>query len=296
MKKYMPVIAVVLIFLIGLGILSYPLISSVINNMNARSEEESYLQTVEQKDTKSIKAMFRQAEKYNRGLLDTVIITDPFDVEEYKKINKKYKSILDVDGRGTIGYIKIPKIDVDLPIYHGTDEKTLAKGAGHLENTSFPIGGKGTHSVISAHSAFPGQTFFDYLTDIKKGDDFYIKVLNRTLKYKVNQIKVVLPENTSDLRIFEGKDYVTLLTCTPFSVNTHRLLVRGERVPYEEKEEENYSVIKPGDDAFFFFGFKIPYYVMAIGIAVFVLFVVLLVLLIAKTKRKGGRKKYESKA
>ena len=227
MKKTLPIIAVALVFLIGLGILSYPLISSVINNMQSRNDEGVYYQKAEKMGNAKMTAMIKKAKDYNKNLYGKAIITDPFDVDAYNKMNKEYRAILSTDPKGTIGYVRIPKIDVSLPIYHGTDEKTLAQGAGHLENTSIPVGGKGTHSVISAHSAFPGQTFFDYLTELEKGDEFYIKVLNRTLKYKVDQIKVVLPEDTSDLHIDPEKDYVTLLTCTPYSVNTHRLLVRG---------------------------------------------------------------------
>lgn len=289
MKKHLPIIAIALIFLIGAGILCYPLVSSVINNMASKNDEGEYIQKTAQKSSAEIKKMFKEAEDYNRDIFDTVLITDPFDAEEYEKINQRYESILNVDGKGTIGYIKIPKISVDLPIYHGTSDKVLAKGAGHLENTSFPVGGKGTHSVISAHSAYPGNTFFDYLTDLRKGDEFYVKVLNRTLKYKVDKIKVVLPENTRDLHIYKGKDYVTLLTCTPYSVNTHRLLVRGERVPYDESYDPNYTVVRAGDDALFFFGYKIPYITLAIGIAVFIGFVAVMVVLISRTRRKGKK-------
>lgn len=286
MKKTLPIIAVALVFLIGLGILSYPLISSVINNMQSRNDEGVYYQKAEKMGNAKMTAMIKKAKDYNKNLYGKAIITDPFDVDAYNKMNKEYRAILSTDPKGTIGYVRIPKIDVSLPIYHGTDEKTLAQGAGHLENTSIPVGGKGTHSVISAHSAFPGQTFFDYLTELEKGDEFYIKVLNRTLKYKVDQIKVVLPEDTSDLHIDPEKDYVTLLTCTPYSVNTHRLLVRGERVPYSEKEELSVTTVTAGDQAVYFLGYKIPYVVAGIVIACFVLIVVLSVVLIAKRRKK----------
>ena len=286
MKKTLPIIAVALVFLIGLGILSYPLISSVINNMQSRNDEGVYYQKAEKMGNAKMTAMIKKAKDYNKNLYGKAIITDPFDVDAYNKMNKEYRAILSTDPKGTIGYVRIPKIDVSLPIYHGTDEKTLAQGAGHLENTSIPVGGKGTHSVISAHSAFPGQTFFDYLTELEKGDEFYIKVLNRTLKYKVDQIKVVLPEDTSDLHIDPEKDYVTLLTCTPYSVNTHRLLVRGERVPYSEKEELSVTTVTAGDQAVYFLGYKIPYVVAGIVIAGFVLIVVLSVVLIAKRRKR----------
>ena len=269
MKKTLPIIAVALVFLIGLWILSYPLISSVINNMQSRNDEGVYYQKAEKMGDAKMTAMIKKAKDYNKHLYGKAIITDPFDVEAYNKMNKEYRAILSTDPKGTIGYVRIPKIDVSLPIYHGTDDKTLAQGAGHLENTSIPVGGKGTHSVISAHSAFPGQTFFDYLTELEKGDEFYIKVLNRTLKYKVDQIKVVLPENTSDLHIDPEKDYV-----------------RGERVPYSEKEELSVTTVTAGDQAVYFLGYKIPYVVAGIVIAGFVLIVVLSVVLIAKRRKR----------
>ena len=286
MKKTLPIIAVAFVFLIGLWILSYPLISSVINNMQSRNDEGVYYQKAEKMGDAKMTAMIKKAKDYNKHLYGKAIITDPFDVEAYNKMNKEYRAILSTDPKGTIGYVRIPKIDVSLPIYHGTDDKTLAQGAGHLENTSIPVGGKGTHSVISAHSAFPGQTFFDYLTELEKGDEFYIKVLNRTLKYKVDQIKVVLPETASELHFAPVADYVTLLTRTPYSVNTHRLLVRGERVPYSEKEELSVTTVTAGDQAVYFLGYKIPYVVAGIVIAGFVLIVVLSVVLIAKRRKR----------
>lgn len=135
----------------------------------------------------------------------------------------------------------VPSIDVYLPIYHGTDSESLEKGAGHLENSSLPVGGKGTHSIISAHTGLPSAKMFDNLTEVKEGDVFYIHVLNRTLAYEVDQIKVVLPENVSDLLIDKNKDYVTLVTCTPYGINSHRLLVRGTRIPYKEAKKKDNS-------------------------------------------------------
>lgn len=297
MKKKLPIIVITLIFILGVGILSYPLISSAINNFSVRNDASAYMEEAKKLDTSEIDAMFAEAEKYNNSLTSNIILTDPFDEEAYEKIGANYEQTLNTDAKGLIGYVDIPKINVYLPIYHGTSEETLSKGAGHLENTSLPIGGKSTHSVISAHSAFPTETFFDYLTDMQEGDVFYIHVLTQTLKYQVDKISVVLPENTSDLHITRGEDYVTLLTCTPYSVNTHRLLVRGTRVPYSPDEPDGsaVSVLSMGGDGIFFMGYKIPYLIAGLIIGGFIILVVLVVLLIVKRNKRRARKSAEEK-
>ena len=236
MKKVTPIIIIILFFLIGVGVLSYPLVSSVINNIDMRNAQGDYVEKAKSMEPAKIRKMFAEANTYNQSLISNMILTDPFDEEAYKKIGERYTKVFNAGSDGLMGYIKIPKINVNLPIYHGTSLEVLSKGAGHLENTSLPVGGKGTHSVISAHSAYPTQTFFDYLTEIKEGDSFYIYVLDRVLKYEVDQIKVVLPNDTSNLYIEHDKDYMTLVTCTPYSINTHRLLVRGKRVHYDPDE------------------------------------------------------------
>ena len=290
MKSKLPIIGIALIFLVGLGILLYPLISSAVNNFAARQQAEEYTQITKEMPTERQKELLETAKKYNDSLTQNVIIIDPFDKEAYEKIGKEYAKALNVDGQGLIGYIDIPKINVTLPINHSTSEEVLARSAGHLQNTSMPIGGESTHAVISAHSAFPGQTFFDYLTDMEEGDEFYIRVLNRVLKYKVNQIKTVLPEETSDLRITRGKDYVTLVTCTPYSINTHRLLVRGERVEYDDSKYivTGAKAIDLVGDNIFFLGYKIPYWAAILVITGFVGMVVFIVVFFV---RRGKKKK-----
>ena len=290
MKSKLPIIGIALIFLVGLGILLYPLISSAVNNFAARQQAEEYTQITKEMPTKRQEELLKSAKKYNDSLTQNVIIIDPFDKEAYEKIGKEYMSSFNVDGNGLIGYIDIPKINVTLPINHSTSEEVLARSAGHLQNTSMPIGGESTHAVISAHSAYPGQTFFDYLTDMEEGDEFYIRVLNRVLKYKVNQIKTVLPTETSDLRITRGKDYVTLVTCTPYSINTHRLLVRGERVEYDDSKYivTGAKAIDLVGDNIFFLGYKIPYWAAILVITGFVGMVVFIVVFFV---RRGKKKK-----
>ena len=294
MKKAIPIIIIVLIFVVGLGVLSYPLISSVVNNLNDRSKAYQTKAEVETMPQKEIDAYIAGAEKYNASLTGTIVLTDPFDKEAYEQIGAHYEETLDLGG-GLMGYVDIPKINVYLPIYHGTSEEILSIGAGHLNNTSMPIGGVGTHCVITAHSAYPSKTFFDYLTDMEEGDAFYLHVLDRTLKYQVDQIKVVLPNQVSDLYINESKDYCTLLTCTPYSVNTHRLLVRGERVENDlvEKEEEfdgTIQSVKADDGAVFFLGYKLSYLTTALIIGGFVLVVALIVVIAVRLTRKRKEK------
>lgn len=291
MKRKLAIFGIILIFIAGVGIMSYPLVSSVINNIDSRNHVEEYTKTTKQMSSEETVEMFKQAEKYNHSLTNNVIITDPFDKEAYEKIGADYDDALNVDGNGLIGYIDIPKINVYLPIYHGTTENILAKGAGHLQNTSLPIGGESTHSVISAHTAYPGETFFDYLTDMEEGDEFYVHVLDRVLKYEVDSIKVVLPEETDDLRVVKGEDYVTLLTCTPYSVNTHRLLVRGKRVEYDDSKyiTTGASAASFGDEGIFFLGYKIPYWAAALIIVGFIAIVVIIVIICLRRSKKKKR-------
>lgn len=290
MKRTILIIIVILIFLAGIGVLSYPLISSVINNMAVREGANTYHRAVEQIDKSEIEEQFDEAEKYNESL-HRVILTDPFDAKSYGLIGENYSNTFTMSSDGVIGYIEVPKINVYLPIYHGTSLDVLSRGAGHLEHSSLPIGGKSTHSVISAHSAFPGETFFDYLTDLEEGDVFYLYVLDRTLKYEVDKISVVLPNDTAGLQIVDGEDYVTLVTCTPYSVNTHRLLVRGTRVPYDPSEDaaQGTTNIRFADGHLFFLGYKLPYVTVGLIIGGFVLFVaavVVAIVLARKSKKK----------
>lgn len=291
MKRKLAIFGIILIFVAGIGIMSYPLVSSVINNIDSRNHVEEYTKTTKQMSSEETLEKFKQAEKYNHSLTNNVIITDPFDEKAYKKIGENYENALNVDGNGLIGYIDIPKINVYLPIYHGTTEKILAKGAGHLQNTSLPVGGESTHSVISAHTAYPGETFFDYLTDMQEGDEFYVHVLDRVLKYEVDSIKVVLPEETDDLRVIRGEDHVTLLTCTPYSINTHRLLVRGKRVAYDDSKyiTTGASAASFGDDGIFFLGYKIPYWAAALIVVGFVALVVIAVIISLRRSKKKKR-------
>lgn len=180
-----------------------------------------------------------KAREYNNSLLGRAELVDPFTSSDKKKDDLEYyNSIMNTNGEGVMGVVRVPEIGVRLPIYHDCETETLEKGAGHLPQTSFPIGDIGTHAVISAHTGSPRAEFFDNLTKVKENDIFYVDVLGETLAYRVDQIKVVLPEEINDLRINKDKDQVTLVTCTPYGVNSHRLLVRGIRTEYNPDEDQ----------------------------------------------------------
>lgn len=293
MKRKLAIFGIILIFLAGVGVMSYPLVSSIVNNYVSRSSVKEYTDKVALMPDEESEKLIEDAEKYNNSLSNNLILTDPFDQKAFSKIGADYENVLNIDEDGLIGYIEIPKINVYLPIYHGTDKEVLSKGAGHLQNTSFPVGGESTHAVISAHTAYPGETFFDYLTDMEVGDVFYIHILDRTLKYQVDQIEVILPEEVNSLRIVDGKDLVTLLTCTPYSINTHRLLVRGERVEYDDTEyvETGVSLASFDNGYIFFLGYKISYFAAGLALAIFVaLIVILIVVIIKRTRNKEQTK------
>ena len=221
--------------MIGAGILFYPTISSQWNRYRDSLLISEYNQTVDNYSEDQYRDVWEAAKAYNDQHVINYIM-DAFDEssEEYI-LTHPYDTLLNPIGDYVMGYIEIPKIDVSLPIYHGVGNEALKKGAGHIEGTSLPIGGEGTHAVLSGHRGLPGRKLFTDLDLIEVGDQFYLKVLNDTLAYEVDQILTVLPHETSDLNLVPGEDLVTLVTCTPYGVNTHRLLVRGHRVDYNEE-------------------------------------------------------------
>jgi len=235
MKSKTSKLMIGIIFLAGLSLLLYPFVANQWNNYRQKQLISSYEQTVSQKEASNgidYDAELKKAEAYNEALLPS-ILPDSFAIADASEEDQTYMNIA---GDEMMGIVEIPKIDIKLPIYHTTKEDVLKQAAGHLEGSSLPIGGKSTHSVISAHRGLPSASLFTDLDQLKKGDHFLIHVLNETLCYEVDKISVVKPEETSSLAVEEGKDLVTLLTCTPYGVNTERLLVRGHRVPYVEQE------------------------------------------------------------
>jgi len=229
-KKHISTIIIALIFMAGLGFLLYPTVSNLWNRAHQSRAIATYTKQVEKLDDSQNKEMLKAARKYNKSLLKK---SDHWKLS--KKDKKKYESLLDVSGTGIMGYIEVPKIDCSLPIYHGTDEGALQIAIGHLEGSSLPVGGKSTHCVLSGHRGLPSARLFTDLDQMEEGDVFVLNVLGRKLAYEVDQIKVVLPDEMSDLEIVQGKDLCTLVTCTPYGINTHRLLVRGHRTKYIEE-------------------------------------------------------------
>lgn len=230
-------ILAIIILIAGLGLLSYPFISNYINGIHQTEAIDSYKTEVNLLKEDEKKAIKEKYNNFNEEIIDTVVLTDPFDASAVKKSSGVYNELQKTTKDGILGIVNIPSIEVELPIYFGTSDDVLAKGAGHLENTSIPTGKVGTHSVISSHTALPSSKLFNDLDKVELGDTFNIEILGEKFYYRVNQIKVVLPTETSDLAIDKNKDYVTLLTCTPYGINSHRLLVRGERFDYYDIED-----------------------------------------------------------
>lgn len=229
----------ILIVIAGFLLLAYPFLSNYLFEKSAGSTVESYQEKTDMMDQKIKEKVLDEARGYNENLLRSSIqLTDPFKT---KKINGEtvfYNNILNVDRSEIMGYVKIPCISVDLPIYHGTSAEVLERGIGHLAASSFPIGGESTHAVLTGHTGLSSAKLFTDLTEMKKGDLFFIHVLDKKLAYRVDRITIVKPDDTRNLQIIDGEDHVTLLTCTPYGVNDHRLLVRGKRTRYHEKEEQ----------------------------------------------------------
>ena len=236
MKKKAKAIGIVILFLAGLSLLLYPLIANQWNSYRQSRLISSYEEQVadlEENGGIDYTAEWEKARAYNASLLPS-ILPDSFAIAQASdEADSAYMSALNLTGDGMMGTIEIPKIQVKLPIYHTTETEVLQKAAGHLEGSSLPIGGESSHAVISAHRGLPSATLFTDLDKLEKGDHFLIHVLDETLAYEVDDIKVVEPEDTKSLAVEAGQDLVTLLTCTPYGVNSHRLLVRGHRVDYD---------------------------------------------------------------
>ena len=226
-------------------------------------------------------SLIKEAKEYNKELTNTKLV-DSFTDENFK-VDENYNKILNLDDDGMMGYIEIPKIGVKLPIYHTTNSDVMEKGAGHEEGTSFPVGGKGTHAVIAAHRGLPSSKLFTDLNLLKENDVFYIHILDKKLAYEVNQIKVVKPSEIKDIKLKKDKDYVTLITCTPYSINTHRLLVRGERIPLTGDGESVKKALSLVD--IIFYG-SIIIVVTIFGIFIF---------LVMKNRKKKPKKKKKKK-
>ena len=278
-----------LLFLIGLSILLYPMISDAWNKHRDNLLISKYSSSVSSNNnSEELDSMWKAAEKYNEQIKQESV-PDAFSVRDGEK-DSTYESLLNLNGDGMMGYVEIPVIDVKIPIYHYTTDESLEKGAGHLFGSSLPVGGESTHAILSAHRGLPSAKLFTDLNLVKEGDVFYLHILNQTLAYEVDQIQTVLPDQTESLAITEGKDYVTLVTCTPYAVNTHRLLVRGSRTVYVEEEESNETIPQK-------LAKTDPKKVLAAGGIVLVILILLVYLVVRRSgkKRVSGEKEEAEK-
>ena len=230
-------------YLIAFSLILYPVVSNYVNQLHSTTIATDYEQEVSHLSEDLENEMIEQAREYNKSLIGISSFIDPFsDTEGIQTEDDVYNNLLKIDDTKMMGYIDIPKIDIVLPVYHGTSESVLQSGVGHLKNTSLPVGGKSSHAVVSGHRGLANAKIFTDLNKMELGDVFYIKILHHTFAYQVDQILTVLPSETDALQIEKGKDYVTLVTCTPYAVNTHRLLVRGTRIPYKEAKKVDEEV------------------------------------------------------
>ena len=234
-NKTLPMVLGILAFLLALLITLYPVISNYINERYASEIHTAYEEIIQQADNSALLEAKKLAIAYNETITPGTA-GEAYSQAALTDASRDYESQLNIAGAGTMGYVEIPKISVNLPIYHGTGNDSLERGVGHLLGSSLPVGGASTHAILTGHSGMATQKMFTDLEQLSVGDVFYLHILDETLAYQVDRIKTVLPYDTSLLGITSGRDYCTLVTCTPYGINTHRLLVRGTRIAYEEAE------------------------------------------------------------
>lgn len=226
------------LYIVGVLLCAFPLLSSIYTGVEQNNMLSTYKSEVTATDTQTIKKQVELAHEYNEALFQ-ISNSSVGDMSTDILSDESYNSILDITGKGIIGTIEIPKIDVNLPIYHGTDDDVLSNGIGHIQTSSFPVGGINTRTVVSGHRGLPNAKLFTRLDELVKNDLFYFKVGGETLAYKIYKIEVVKKDEAPDvIGIEEGKDLATMITCTPYGINTHRLILTGKRVPYSEKKKE----------------------------------------------------------
>ena len=271
-KKDFSTIALIIVFFVGVSVLLYPTVSDYWNSLHQSQAIATYADSVENMDEQDYEKLWDAAVSYNQKLFQSGHGLGLKDEEK-----EEYNELLDVSGTGIMSYIEIPKIKCSLPIYHGTDEGVLQIAVGHIEGSSLPVGGLNTHCVLSGHRGLPSAKLFSNLDKLEEGDIFMIRTLDQTLTYEADQIRIVLPDEVDDLKIEEGKDLCTLVTCTPYGINTHRLLVRGHRVANQEEAE----AVRVTADAM-----QVDNRIVAICIAVPVLVLLLIYVAFGSRRRK----------
>lgn len=264
-------VVMTVVMVVGLGIIAYPTLSDWWNSFHQTRAIAAYSEAVDQTDPKKLEAMLQAAREYN-----TRLAKNPNRFTMTDEERNEYNSLLNLTGNGVMGYVTVPSIGVNLPVYHGVDEVHLQVAVGHIEGSSLPVGGKGTHTVVSAHRGLPSAKLFTDLDKIVEGDIFTFTVLNQTITYEVDQIRIVEPSDLSDLAIDPNMDYATLVTCTPYGINTHRILVRGHRI----ENQSDRSAIPAG-------AIQIPIYIAIPAVAIPLLFMYLLVALLTYRRRRN---------
>ncbi len=274
MKKHFSTILLILIFFAGLALLIYPTLSDYVNSLHQSKAISAYAESVENMDAEKYEAILAEAKQYN-----TALAQSPQSYERTEEEQEQYSQLLNVDGNGVMGYIEIPSIEVSLPIYHGTSDSVLNSAIGHLDWTSLPIGGESTHCVLSGHRGLPSAKLFTNLDKLVVGDTFLLRTLDEVLTYEVDQILIVEPSEIEALQIVPGEDYCTLVTCTPYGINTHRLLVRGHRI---ENVEEAITVRVTSD------AIQIEPVIVAPMIAAPILLILLMTVFLSGNKKKSS--------
>ena len=270
----------ILMIIVGLSFILYPIISNQINKNHYQKVINTYQQEINDKTAVENDQLLIEARAYNSSLSSTRIV-DAFENPNQTN-STEYLSILNVNDNGMMAYISIPKIDVRIPIYHGTSSDVLQKGVGHLEGSSLPVGGNSTHAILSAHRGLPSSRLFTDLDQLKKGDIFYIYVMDEILAYRVDQVLVSEPSEIEALKIVDGKDYVTLVTCTPYAVNTHRLLVRGERIEYNKQVQKQIVQDK---------SLSMADIILYVSLILSIILIVIAIIVVIHYKKKKGKYK-----
>ena len=286
MKRKLTTVIIILMILAGMSLLLYPTVSDYLKSMAYRRAISDFRQSVESLDPETYDDIMASAREYNKTLLARGSIKMNLTEEELAE----YERQIVIPGTDVMSYVVIPKINVSIPIYHGTSEAVLQNGVGHLEGSSLPVGGEGTHTVLSGHRGLPSATLFTNIDQLTEGDTFTVRTLREVLTYEVDQITTVLPYELSSLRIEPDGDYCTLLTCTPYGVNTHRLLVRGHRIPTppEEEIDKKPDVLTPEDGRIFGIEAEIVLLIAA-GILCIMIVTVIVVAVRARAKRRSGK-------
>lgn len=293
-RRYLQIILATVLFLLALGLTLYPVASNYYNQRHQSQIQTAYREVLKQTDTAEQERIRKRAAEYNKSITPGAA-EEVYTQESIIAASEDYVNQLNVGGSGIMGYIEIPKIHVDLPIYHGTGSDSLDRGTGHLLGSSLPVGGESTHAIITGHSGMASQKMFTDLEQLQEGDVFYLRVLDEVLAYRVDAIHTVLPHDTTYLGIVPGEDLCSLVTCTPTGINTHRLLVRGTRVPYKPVQEVENTVLSPEQKVVshwedqYWLGIRLGLMAM-----VFLTLMVNVLLYIRKTRgraarRKGGR-------